>query len=124
MPGSHHCDTMVGLVMGLQIDNAQDAVGEPVEMRRDIGIAAASPPQPVDPESRHLQEGDLARLRGAGNVMDGKAGAERLAIGDAVGQRVLEIAAPGVVGLHGDDIGAVGEQQQIVRRPADDASAC
>jgi len=42
--------------------------------------------------------------------------AEAFALGDAVGEAVLEIAALVAVGLHRDDIGAVGDQQQIVRR--------
>ena len=83
-------------------------------MRRDIGVAPAGPPQPVDPEPGHLQEGDLLGSRGLGNVMDGKAGPERLLIGDAVDQRVLEIAALIVVGLHRHDIGAIGHQHQIL----------
>ena len=47
--------------------------------------------------------------------MDAQARAELLAIGDAVGERVLEIAAHVVVGLHRDDVRAVGQQHQIVR---------
>ena len=46
--------------------------------------------------------------------MNAQARAELLAVGDAVGERVLEIAAQVVVGLHRHDVGAVGEQQQIV----------
>ena len=45
--------------------------------------------------------------------MNAEAGTEFLAVGDAVGQRVLEIAADIVVGLHRHDIRAIGEQQQI-----------
>ncbi len=46
--------------------------------------------------------------------MNAEAGAELLAIGDAVGERVLEIAAQVVVRLHGDDVGAVGHEEQIL----------
>ena len=45
--------------------------------------------------------------------MDRQTGAEFLAIGDAVGEVVLEIAALAVVGLHRHDIRAVGEQQDV-----------
>ena len=40
--------------------------------------------------------------------------AELLAVRDAVDQRVLEVAAQVVVRLHRDDVGAVGEEQQVV----------
>ena len=46
--------------------------------------------------------------------MNAQARAKLLALGDAVGERVLEVAAHVVVGLHRDDVRAVGEQQQIV----------
>ena len=51
---------------------------------------------------------------GTGNVVNAQARTEFLAIGDAVGERVLEIAAHVVVGLHRHDVRAIGEQQQIV----------
>jgi hypothetical protein len=35
--------------------------------------------------------------------------------GDAVRKRILKISAQVIVGLHCHDIGAVGEQQQILR---------
>jgi hypothetical protein len=47
--------------------------------------------------------------------VDREAGAEFLGLGDAVDQRVLEIAAHVVVGLHRDDVGAVRKQQQVFR---------
>ena len=114
MPGSHQRETISGFVMFLQIDDAQDVIGEAVEMRRDVGVASARPPQAVDAEAGHLEERDLLHLRRAGDVVDAQARAELLAVGDAVGERVLEIAAQVVVGLHRDDVGAVGEQQQVV----------
>ena len=66
------------------------------------------------PKPGHLEEGDLAHLRRTRDVVDAQARAELLAVGDAVGERVLEVAAQVVVRLHGDDVGAVGEQQQVV----------
>ena len=104
----------LGLHRVLHVDDDEDRVGEAVEMRRDIGIASAGPPQPVDADARHLEERDLARLRGTRDVVDRKPGAERLAIGQRIRERVLEIAAPAVVALHTDDIGAVAEQHQVV----------
>ena len=99
----------------LQVDDAQDVVGEAVEVRRDIGVASSRPPQAVDPEAGHFEEGNLAHFVRPGDVVDGQAGPEFLAVGDAVGQVVLEVAAHAVIGLHRHDVGAVGEQHQIVR---------
>ena len=99
----------------LQIDDAQNVVGETVEMRGNVGIAPARPPQPVDAEARHFQEGNLLHLCRTGDVVNAQARAELLAIGDAVDKRILEIAAHAVIGLHGHDVCAVGEQHQIVR---------
>src|SRR3954464_2733146 len=63
---------------GLEIDHAKDVVGEPVEMRRHIGIAPARPPQPVDAEAGHLEERDLAHLVRLRYVVDREAAAEFL----------------------------------------------
>ena len=38
---------------------------------------------------------------------------EFLAIGNAIGQRILEIAAHVVVRLHGHDVRPIGEQEQV-----------
>src|SRR5690349_22662143 len=38
----------------LQIDDAEDVIREAVEVRGDVGIAAAGPPQTVDAQARHL----------------------------------------------------------------------
>jgi hypothetical protein len=46
--------------------------------------------------------------------VNAQARAKLLALGDAVGERVLEVAAHVVVGLHGDNVRAIGEQHQIV----------
>src|SRR6185436_13657737 len=54
-------------------------------------------------------------LAGLGDVVDRKPGAEFLAVGDAIGEVVLEVAALAVVGLQRDDVGAVGGEQQVVR---------
>ena len=98
----------------LQIDDAQDVIGVAVEVRGDVGVAAARPPQPVDAEARHLEEGDLAHLARLRDVVDAQARAELLPVRDAVDQRVLEVAAQVVVRLHRDDVRAVGEEQEIL----------
>ena len=100
--------------MSLQIDDAEDVIGETIEMRGNVRVASARPPQPVDAEAGHFEERDLLHLRRTGDVVNAQTRSEFLAIGDAVGQVVLEIAAHVVVGLHRDDVRAVGEQQQIV----------
>ena len=46
--------------------------------------------------------------------MDAQPRSERPPVGNAVGERVLEIAAQVVVGLHRDDVRAVGDEEQIV----------
>ena len=46
--------------------------------------------------------------------MNTQARAEFLAVGNAIGQRILEITANVVVRLHGDDVRAIGEQQQVI----------
>ena len=104
----------LGLGDRLQIHDAQDVIQEAVEVRGHVRVAPAGPPQPVDAQPRHLQERDLPHLRRLGQVVDAEAGAELLLVGDAVGQRVLEVAAQVVVGLHGDDVGAVGQQHQVL----------
>ena len=83
-------------------------------MRRHIGVAPAWPPEPVDAEARHLEERNFAHLARLRDVMDRQAAAERFALGDAVGEAVFEIAALIAVGLHGDDVGAVGQQHQVI----------
>jgi hypothetical protein len=76
----------LGLGHILQVDDAEDVIGEAVEVRGDVGVASARPPQPVDPQTRHLEERDLFHLRRARQIVDAEAGAELLAVGDAVGQ--------------------------------------
>src|SRR5690242_7951230 len=44
------------------IDDSKNVVGETVEMRGDIGVASAGPPQAIDAEARNLEESDLARV--------------------------------------------------------------
>jgi len=80
-----------------------------------MGIAPAHPGQAVDAKSRHFQKRDLSHFAGLGDVVDRQAAAEVFALGDAVGQAVLEVAALVAIGLHGDDIGAVGNKKQVVR---------
>ena len=97
----------------LHIDDAQDVIGKAVEMRRDICVASTRPPQAVDPEAGHLEECNLLHLCRAGNVVNAQARTKLLTVGDAVDERVLEIAAHVVVGLHRHDVGTIGEQQQV-----------
>ena len=82
-------------------------------MRGNRGVASAGPPQAIDAQAGHFEKGDFPHLAGAGNIVNAQARSEFLAVGDAVGQRILEIAADVVVRLHGHDIGAVGEQKQV-----------
>ena len=99
---------------GVEVDHAQNVIGEAVEVRRDIGIAAARPPEAIDAEARNLEERDLAHFARLRDVVDGKPRAELLALRDAVGEVVLEVAALAVVGLHRHDVGAVAEQHDVV----------
>jgi hypothetical protein len=98
----------------LQVYDAQNVVDEPVEMRGDVGVAPTRPPQPVDAESGHLEECDLPHPRRARDMVDTQARAELLAVGDAIDERVLEIATHVVVRLHRNDIRPIGEQDQII----------
>ncbi len=41
-PHSHHFETITGLVMSVQIDDAQDVAGESVKLGRDAGVTAAT----------------------------------------------------------------------------------
>ena len=104
----------LGLGDRIEVDDAKDVIGEAVEVRGDVGVAAARPPQPVDPEPGHLEERDLAHLRRLGDVVDREARTEFLALGDAVRQVVLEVAALAVVGLHRDDVRAIAEQHHVI----------
>ena len=88
-------------------------VGETIKMRRHEGVASAGPPEPVDAETLHFEERNLLHLSGTGNIVDAQTRPEFLAVGDAVGKRILEVAAQIIVGLHRHDVCAVGEQQQI-----------
>ena len=47
--------------------------------------------------------------------MNAEAGSELLSISNTVRQSVLEIASDVVIGLHRNDVRAIGEQQQIIR---------
>ena len=98
-----------------QIDDAQNVIGESVEVRGNIGISSSGPPKPIDPETRHFEEGDLFHLRRARDVVNAEPGTELLAVRNAVGESILKVTAQVVIGLHRHDIGAVGEQQEIVR---------
>ena len=98
----------------LQVDHAQKVIGETIEMRGNRGVASAGPPQAIDAQTGHFEKSDFPHLRGTGNIVNAQARAEFLAVGDAIGQRILEIAADVVVGLHGHDIRPVGQQQQVV----------
>ena len=108
-PAAH--DLRLGNI--LQVDHAENMVGESVKMRGDRRVAPSCPPQSIDAEARHLQKCDLSHLSGPGNIVNAQAGAEFLAVGNAIGQRIFEIAANVVVGLHGDDIRAVGQQEEV-----------
>ena len=98
----------------LQIDDAHDVIGVAVEMRGDVRVPAARPPEPVDPEAGHLEERDLPHLGGFRDVVDAEPRPELLLVGDAVGQRVLEIAAQVVVRLHRHDVRAVGKKEVVL----------
>ncbi len=52
------------------VDDHQDMVGEPVEQRRGIGIAAADPPDAMQAETWHLHRADLSRIGRIGDVVD------------------------------------------------------
>ena len=64
------CETISGLVMFCRSTMHEDVVGEAVEVRRDVGVAPARPPQAVDAEAGHFEERDLAHLAGLGDVVD------------------------------------------------------
>ena len=102
-----------GLGDVLQVDHAEKVIGEAVKMRGDRGVAPAGPPQAIDAQARHFEKGDFPHLGGTGNIVNAQARPEFLAVGNAIGQRIFEITADVVVRLHGDDIRAVGEQQQV-----------
>ena len=52
----------LGLRDRLQVDDAEDVIGEAVEVRGYIGVTASRPPEPVDAQARHLEKRDLAHL--------------------------------------------------------------
>jgi len=89
-------------------------IGEAIEVRSNRGIAPAGPPQAIDAEARHFQKSDLSHLGGTRNIMNAQTRSEFLAVGNTIGQRILEIAANVVIRLHGHDIRPVGEQEQVV----------
>ena len=97
----------------LQIDDGEDVIRVAVEVHGQIRIAAAGPPQAVDAEAGDLEKRDLAHVRGLRDVVDAQPRSKLLPVRDAVGERVLEVAAHVVVRLHGDDVRAVREQQEI-----------
>ena len=99
----------------LEVDDTKAMIGKAVEVRRNIGITPAHPGQAVDAKSRHFQKRDLSHFAGFGDVVDRQAAAEVLTLGDAFSEAVFEIAALVAIGLHGDDIGTVGDEKQIVR---------
>ena len=101
----------------LQVDDAENVIGEAVEVRRHVRVAAAGPPEPVHADAGHLEERNLARLRGTfRDIEDRKTGAERLALAEAVGERVLEVVARVVVTLAAREVRAVREQQVVAGR--------
>ena len=102
-----------GLGDVLQVDHAEKVIGEAVEVRGNRGVASACPPQAIDAQAGHFEKRDFPHLGGTGNIVNAQAGSEFLAIGNAIGQRILEIAADVVVRLHGHDVRAVGEQKQV-----------
>ena len=102
-----------GLGDVLQVDHAEKVIGETIKMRGNRGIAPAGPPQAIDAEAGHFEKGDFPHLGGTGNIVNAQARPEFLAVGNTIGQRILEITADVVVRLHGDDIRPVGEQQQV-----------
>ena len=88
-------------------------VGETIKMRRNEGVASARPPQAVDAEALHFEKGNFLHLGRTGNVVNAQARTEFLTVGDAVGKRILEIAAQVVVGLHRHNVRAISQKQHI-----------
>src|SRR4029077_19505428 len=86
-----------GLGDVLQVHHTQKVIGESVHVRCYGGVASTGPPQAVDAQAWDFQEGDFFHRGGTGDVVNAQAGAEFLAVGDAVGQGVFEIAANVVV---------------------------
>ena len=113
-PGHPPAPHNFGLGNVLQVDHAENVIGETIEMRGNRGVASACPPQAIDAEARHFEKGDFSHLGGTGNIVNAQARSEFLAVGNTIGQRILEITADVVVRLHGHDIRPVGEQKQVV----------
>jgi hypothetical protein len=112
-PGQPPAPHNFGLGNVLQVDHAENVIGETIKMRGNRGVASACPPEAIDSEARHFQKADLSHLGGLGDIVNTQARPKFLAISNAIGQRILEITANVVVGLHGDNVRAVGEQQQV-----------
>src|SRR5262249_18057996 len=89
-------------------------IREAVEMGRDVSITASRPPQTIDSQTGHFKESDFFHCRWPGNVVDAEPGPEFLAIRDAVCKRVLEVTAHVVVGLHGDNVCAIGKKKETL----------
>ena len=93
----------------MQIHHGQIVIGEAVRMNGKGGVASASPPQAIDAEARGFEKRDFLHFARAGNIVNAQAGAELLANGDAIGERVFEITADIAIRLHGDNVCAIGE---------------
>jgi len=100
-----------GLGNVLQIDHAKKVIGETIQVCGNCGVAAAGPPQAIDTKARHFEKSDFPHLGGTRNIVNAEARAEFLAVGNTIGQRILEITANVIVGLHGDNIRPIGEQK-------------
>ena len=114
-PGHPPAPDNFGLGNVLQVNHAENVIGETIEMRCNGRVASAGPPQAIDSEARHFEKGDLPHLGRARNVVNAQARSEFLAVGNTISQRILEVTARMfVVRLHGHDIRAIGQQQQVV----------
>ncbi len=104
-----------------QVDDHPDAVAEALGDRRDVGVAAALPHDAVHAEAGGVEPADLLRVERVGQVVDGHAGAVRVAAAEhlvvdqqqAVGDLDLVGVAPvrGLPLLHQAQVGRVGRVQ-------------
>ena len=95
------------------VDHRQDVIDEAFEMHRDIGVAAADPPDAMGAEPRRVQKADLARACRLRDVEDADAGAERLLGLHRIRQRLAVVVGLAGILLHRPDIRAVDGEQDV-----------
>ena len=105
----------VGLRRIAHIDDSKNAVGEAVEMRRDVGVAPADIPDAMQSKALDRHEADLARFGRPRYVVDPEARRERHAVpverfGERAGEEILVACDL----LRGPNIGGVDDEEQIV----------